>query len=189
MIVYKGVAPGTHNAGDAVAHKPFASSTIDPRRNGFHGDPNMRDNHNSVVRHIAHYSWPSPYVSASMSFAVASDYAGSGGWVFEIDLAGDLSLVATNPIAILASQFPQLHRHNGHQDLAHGIIDPDPAGHGSLLLQPPLGPGPAGRAAPRSSAPLVTDELTALLNAIRDAELLLKHVPAHLVQANVYLVP
>jgi hypothetical protein len=186
MLLYKGVAPGTHNAGDAVAAKPFASSTVDPRRNGFHGDRNMPDNHNSVLRHIASYSWPSPYVSASMSFAVASDYAGSGGWVFEIDLASDPSIVI-NPLEVLTKNFTHIHEHNGHQDLAHGVIDP--ATYAWILATPPLVGGTGSSAVPHFGPPSVTKPLTAILNAVRDSELLLRNVPNMLVLGNVYLVP
>lgn len=186
-LLYKGVAPGTHNAGDAVEGLPFSSSTVDPRRAGFHGDPNMPYNHNAVMRHIVHYSWPSPYVSASYSFAVAADYAGQGGWVFEIDPDLDPSIQLVSPVQALATNFPHIHEHDGHQRLVHGIVAPDL--YGTELLTPALGPGRNGAAAQRASAPRVSDPLTALLFAVRDSEVLLRSVPARMVSAHVQLVP
>ncbi|HEX5660800.1 MAG TPA: hypothetical protein VFX59_26585 [Polyangiales bacterium] len=187
MRVYKGVAPGTHNAGDAVASCAFASATIDPRRVGFHGDASLVRNADAVVRHIIDHSWPSPFVSVSMSFGVAADYATKGGWVFEIDLGQIPAAHVINPVHELANAFPNLHAHNGHQDLVHAIATP--AQYGAILSKPPLAPGANGMAAPKLFYPRISDELHALVFAARDAEFLLLAAPAAAVMSQVYLVP
>jgi hypothetical protein len=188
MRVYKGVAPGTHHAGNAHAGRPFASTTIDPILTGFHGSASMPQNTAAVLRHIVNYSWPSPFVSVSMSFAVAADYATAGGWVFEIVLPDDdVASVVINPIVELVKGFPHLHVHNGHQDLIHGIAAP--ALYAAILAKPPLAPGANGVAAPKPFAPAVTDPMTALVFAARDSELLLASVPAGWLVPQVHLVP
>jgi hypothetical protein len=187
MRLYKGVAPGSHHAGDAQAGQPFASATRHPRLHGFHGDPNLLRSPDAVVRHIINYSWPSPYVSVSMSFAVAADYATRGGWVFEIDFnqlpAGQL----IDPLEELVKGFPRLHEHDGHQDLVHAVAAP--TRYGAILNKPPLAPGPNGTAAPKSFHPRVSDELQALVFAARDAELLLPSIPSSAVLQQILLVP
>ncbi|RZL48712.1 MAG: hypothetical protein EOP71_03925 [Variovorax sp.] len=134
------------------------------------------------MRHIAlALSRKSNYLSFSTSYDVARRYALDGpygqasasmpGYVYEIDLAqitGQTQSVV-DPIAYIASgsNGSYAHEHDGSASLllevAQGLTSYTPAKHcgGSLL------------------APAVSLEFRAMVNAIRDAEILLMHsVPA-----------
>jgi hypothetical protein len=177
MLVYKGVAPGTHY------------DSTDPKVGGFTGDATQPSAFDDVVRHITAHSWPSAWVSVSMSFAVAADYATSGGKVYEVHLGRVLTTDITDPLTQLTAHadctlYRFVHQHDGHQDLTPSVATP--VSGAAILTAFPLRAGkPPTR---RSPAPKVSTHLNALVFATRDAELLIATVPGRAV-GNVYTVP
>ncbi len=171
--LFKGAGPGTYwwtNNAQLVG--------------GFSSPPGRPRNAAAVVNHIVVSSHPSPYVSFTASYAVAFEYALSGpagvatsanpGYVYEIDtsiLTGPSTLTLIDPVRKVASAhnvalngtIPT--HHDGGPDLILGIANRTL--HGHLLTTPPrrLGATP-----PRG--PVVTDDLNALVFALRDAEVL-----------------
>ena len=178
MHVYKGVAPGTH----------YDARDQDPKRLGFVGDPNQPSDPDDCVRHITAHSWPSPWVSATMSFAVACDYATRGGRVYEIILSRIGASDVRDPVATLARESDArigrfVHQHDGHQDLTPSLALPF-AGSRVLAQHPMRAGAPPSRRAP---PPMVSTYLNALVFATRDAELLLTAIPMRAV-GNVYRI-
>src|SRR5258708_10026165 len=119
MHLYKGVAPGTH----------YDAADRDPKRNGFSGDGGQPRELDDVVRHITAHAWPSAWVSVTMSFAVAADYATRGGKVYEIILSRIGVVDVTDPISTLAlhsdaAQSRFVHHHDGHQNLTPNLAFP-----------------------------------------------------------------
>ncbi len=165
--LYKGSGPGTH------WHDNNA------RDGGFMPAANRPHTINAVVNHIVNYSHPSPYVSLTASFAVARQYALSGpggtaseknpGYVYEIDLSAcKAELHIFNPIEEI-SKIGLAHEHNGDQGLILGVAS---SIHGSVLNTPVLLAG-GQKVIPNASV-----ILRALVNALRDAEVLIGAVPA-----------
>ena len=166
--LYKGAGPGTH------WHKKNACD------GGFTPAANRPYTTNAVVDHIVHYSHPSPYISLTASFAVARQYALSGpdgtasdtnpGYVYEIDLSAcnTTKLRIFNPIAEI-SKTGLAHEHNGDQGLVLGVAS---STHESVLKTPVL------QAGGRKAIPSASTTLKALVNALRDAEVLTGKVPA-----------
>lgn len=172
--LYKGAGPGTW------------WHVNDPRTTpaGFWGGAANAGTVNATVRHITAYSWPSPYLSFTTSFAIARSYALSGpkgvasrsnpGFVYEIDLS-TLSFPPTliDPVQhIVGSNGGWAHRHEG----APTLIEEIAKGAQSYSLSHRSG-GP-------QRAPAVQTDLIALVFAIRDAEIL---VAGGLSSAAIYL--
>jgi len=175
-ILFKGAGPGSH------------WWTTDPRiSGGFFSPPMVPPSPAAAVRHITAYSHPSPYVSFSASFAVARRYALSGphgvamqgqpGYVWEVD-TNLAAVLVHDPVGVIAAAQPPLAgavprlpaHHDGDQNLILGV-----AAHslyGAILTQPPPR---VGAAAP--FPPVVTPEFTALVYALRDAEVLVERLP------------
>lgn len=165
MRLFKGAGPGSFWWG------------TDPRLNGgFSVSPGVVGP-SSVLRHITVASHPSPFVSFTMSYAVACQYAmsGPGGWasqvspgvVYEIDT--DITpLKMIDPIAGLSSK-GYAHSHDGDPDLILGIASR--VLHGTVLTTPVKRIGTLPR------PPSFQDDLVGLVNAIRDAEVLIEGVP------------
>ena len=146
-----------------------------------------------VVRHIANGSTHSPYVSLTRSFGIAWDYAvycgrrrpvataADPGFVYEVDLADPLpaGMQLLDPMQVVTAAFANplavpSYQHNGASRFVLGVVDPLRMRHVLAVLsrQPPPGGGVP-------HPPNLTDELTALLRALRDAEILaVGNVPA-----------
>lgn len=164
-MLYKGAGPGTHwNKNDA-------------RLGGFSSPQQVAGTPNYVLSHVIAYSQRSPFTSFTTSYAIAQRYAISGpagpatpgnpGFVYSVDLsqlAATALVKLVDPIEALALGLNGnwVHAHNADvdllQDLARG--------------QPPLAT-PAGRFGRPQNLHLPT-ELQALVNAMRDAEILVE---------------
>jgi hypothetical protein len=166
--LYKGAGPGTH------------WHTNDARLSGFTAAAHRTRTANAVRTHIVAYSHPSPYISFTTSYAVARQYALTGpsgiasqhlpGYVYEVDLSAcGANVQVFNPLADL-SKSGLGHQHNGDQDLIIGVAEPHR--HAGLLIANV--PHAGGRMLP----PSISQSLWALVNAVRDAEVLLDSVPA-----------
>jgi hypothetical protein len=167
MQLWKGAGPGTYwHANDAKATGFLCPAATGPSPN-------------AAVRHITQASYPSPFTSFSTSYAVAYDYATLGGagkgYVYEIETIHDPTMQIHDPIAFIASlpSPPFTHGHDGPPGLIAGIALPGVSG--AVLSTPPKR---FGLLAGSLSGPSFSNELRALVNAIRDAELLLERVPA-----------
>lgn len=161
-ILYKGAGPGTHwHSNDPRAAGGFTISPMPATSNG-------------LRRHITNYSFPSAYLSFSTSFAIARSYALSGpsgvatpaqpGFVYEIDLPA-----ITAPPALIDPVRDISTTSNGA--LAHGHD-----GSGALIAEIANGTSPLSHAHQCGGAmlaPAVSQQLRALIFAIRDAEVLL----------------
>ena len=174
MLAYKGVAPGTYY------------TSVDPRAVGFNGELSRPTSFDHIITHITAHSWPSAWISVSLSFAVAAEYATSGGSVYEIELDrvghGDITDPLRSLIQLADSTLRFLHQHDGHQDLIPGVCDPL---RQSVLTSFPLRPGqPPSRKMP---APNISRHLNALVFATRDSELLVSSIPPRAV-GNVYAI-
>ncbi len=131
---------------------------------------------NAIVTHITAYSNPSPYLSASTSYAIARQYALVGsdslasptapGYVYEIDLGAIRTAVTLlDPVKDIASAYSLTgaHDHNGDQNLLAEIAK------GSRGATPFTAAHQLGG---KMAVPAVNPQLTALVFAIRDAEIL-----------------
>ena len=145
------------------------------------------------MTHIARGSVKSPYISFSRSFAVARAYGIVGssgiatamkpGYVYEIEITGDRSVVALDPVVEVAKSLPEpggnrTYQHDGTQAFLLGIVDPQhiwSLGNEQHVLPP------ASSGTPRT--PHLSLELETLVRALRDAEILIyENVPASLVR-------
>jgi hypothetical protein len=158
--LFKGAAPGTH------WHQS------DARISGFSASTRVHTK-NAVVTHIGGYSYPSPYLSVSTSFAVARRYALIGpqgaatvdtpGYVYEIDLEATTSHVSLiDPVREIAL---------GHT----GVVSYEHDGDVDLIRQIAQGqdPSAAYQLGGSSRVPAVSADLRSLIFAVRDAELLI----------------
>jgi hypothetical protein len=162
--LYKGAGPGTY------------WHLNNPKLNGGFTAGLVPATPNAILRHITRYSAPSPYLSFTTSFAVAREYALSGpagvatvatpGYVYELDLSSLLvAPTLIDPVIAIAAASNGLfsHRHDGAQNLilevSQGYMS-----NGRLSLAPQAGG--------QSTLPAVSQDLNALIFAIRDAEIL-----------------
>jgi hypothetical protein len=161
-IIYKGASPNTHwHTNTPISHGRFTAA-----------GQNLPQSADRVVAHITQSSRNSPFISFTYSFAVAVQYALDGatvhdpGFVYEIDTASIKNPLIYDPIMLLHQNHSAIHKHDGGQDLIIGIASPVACGH--ILFNPPTRPTGSPAIPPNVSA-----NLAAIINAIRDAELLL----------------
>jgi hypothetical protein len=122
----------------------------------------------------------SPYISLTRSYEVAEGYARYYGnafpsvanpaYVYELDIPAKSGVQLIDPIQELAqslgSPFASLfYQHDGGQDVMLGLVDSAMFGH--VLTRYVKTPG-----ASTGRGPNITDELHALVRALRDAEVL-----------------
>ncbi len=186
---YKGAGIGTHwhiNDSREVgfeARSPTAMPTIE-----------------AVITHVAKSTANSPYVSLTRSYAVAWNYAVRGGtniptldkpgYVYEIEIDVPLpsGLKLLDPIKEVALNLPDpvdissegeypFYQHNGLPTFLLGVVIPEDMSHFRIGRQPqPPGPG-------LPCPPNLTPQLEALVNALRDAEILFHgDIPAYCVR-------
>jgi hypothetical protein len=169
--LYKGAGPGTH------------WWSTDARLTGFSVGAVSVPSPGAILTHISNYSFPSPYVSMSTSFAVAMQYAMSGpagaasstlpGYVYEIDTTqAHCNLV--DPVEEISKTW-LCHEHDGAPDLILAVADP--VTHSSVLSTPPRRLGTGGSLFP----PNISQNLYVLVYAIRDGEVLACSVPKNCV--------
>lgn len=168
MILFKGAGPGTH------------WHVNDPRSTGFTTSSGaFPDNRDSAIRHILSYSYPSPYISFSHSYAIALTYALTGpsgiatpvnpGYVYEVDTSL-ASVMIIDPVAKVARKFHS-HEHDGEQDLIFGILDR--SSFPGAITSPPH-----RRPTSPPKPPFVPNSLEAIIFACRDAEVFVSSMPA-----------
>ena len=165
--LYKGAGPGTY------WHRN------DARTSGFPLPSKKQPTSNAVVTHITSYSFPSCYLSFSLSFAIARElYAMSGpggpasksspGYVYEIDLSQvSETIPVVNPLEELC-KLGLIHRHNGDGDMILAVAG---SSHHTLSKRVAASGG-------RHVSPNMSPELQALVYAVLDAEVLARAVPA-----------
>lgn len=183
---YKGAAIGTHwHANDA-------------RQLGFTArSPEANPSTEALIHHIASGTHNSPYISFTLSYAVAWDYAMRGGtaniiptknnpgYVYALEISKPLSsdLMIFDPIREVALSLQDLnqaeiqensffYQHNGLPDFLLGVVDPKKKLDYQVgRLPKPPGPG-------EKCLPNLTPQLTSLVNTLRDAEILVYgHIP------------
>jgi hypothetical protein len=165
--LFKGAGPGTH------------WHMNDARVLGFTSAAHRSHTKNAIISHITAYSFPSPYVSLTTSFAVARQYALAGpggvasrktpGYVYEVDLSAcTVAPITFNPIAEV-SHAALAHAHDGEQNLILGVASP---AHSRILGVRVLHSGGL------RTLPNISAEMRSLVNALRDAEILVNTVPA-----------
>lgn len=181
---YKGAGVGTH------------WYINDSREVGFEArSPTTMPTIEALITHIANSPANSPYISLTRSYAVAWNYAVRGGTdirtldkrgsVYEINI--DIPLPSgfelLDPIKEVARSLPNpidvdseggypFYQHNGLPTFLLGVVSPGDMSHFQVgrQLQPP-GPGVP-------CSPNLTPQLKALVNALRDAEILFHgHIP------------
>lgn len=175
---YKGAGIGTH------------WHTRDSRQEGFTARaPGTAPTIEALVSHIVVGTAESPYISLTRSYAVAWNYAMSGGtsiptldnpgYVYEIEIDTPLpaELKFLDPIKEIAMNLPisidadfggeyPFYQHNGLPNFLLGVVSPGDMSHFRIGRQPqPPGPG-------LPCPPNLTPQLEALVNALRDAEIL-----------------
>ena len=173
-FLYKGVGVGTfHHTSDLrttgiVAAGPTANAHVA-----------------AMVDHIHNNVLTSPFISTSRSAPVAVDYALNGGsvsarptkanpaHVYRIDLPGKLpgNVKIFDPVQYISDHHknplinPSYH-HNGAPDFLLALVDP--VRHAAIGTAIPASlPGSKG------SAPKSSDVLVAIVNALRDAEIMI----------------
>jgi len=170
-VLFKGAAPGTY------------WHSNDARLSGFNCATNRPPTIHAVVSHIAAYSHPSPYLSFSTSFAVARQYALPGpageatktnpGYVYEVDpSAVAAQLTAYDPVEEIVKG-GLVQNHNGDNNLIVGVV----RNNRSVLTTAVDDVGG------QQVLPRVSKELQALVNALRDGEVLLAAMPSSCVIA------
>ncbi|RKU36878.1 hypothetical protein C6496_10955 [Candidatus Poribacteria bacterium] len=175
---YKGAGIGTH------------WHIHDSRRVGFTARaPETESTTAALIDHITKGTLNSPYISLTRSYAVAWDYAmrggtqtpilGDPGYVYEIEIDSPLplGLEILDPIKEVALNLPSpigvdfeagypFYQHNGLPTFLLGVVSPGDMSHFRIGRQPqPPGPG-------LPCPPNLTPRLEALVNALRDAEIL-----------------
>ena len=180
---YRGIAPGS------VLH------TVDLRTGMSARSAAAAPSVTAIIDHVAKSATMSPYISFSRSYGIAASYArpspavagtgGPPGYVYAIDIPDKsflrrLGIQLIDPVVEIADAVndpvadPSYH-HNGEPDFIHGVADPGGVG-AVVLYRPALQPPGASAAGP----PKLTDHFTALVRALRDAEILvLRNVPAN----------
>ena len=162
--LYKGAGPGTH------------WHIRDPRSVGFTPQGAFLSSANAMLNHISAFSNQSPYLSFSTSFAIAREYALNGpggfatavqpGYVYEVDLSTLSSRITLfDPVNYISSNSNGLlpHEHNGGYELIAEVAQ--------------VAPVVINYTRPRAVGggvchPNISISLKALVNAIRDAEIL-----------------
>jgi hypothetical protein len=180
-LFYRGVAPGTlHHSSD------LCSVGLSPRNSGGARSPS------AIIEHIRRgpAATKSAYISLTRSYGVAVNYARMArhspaiapGHVYVIDISGPLpgggQLV--DPVCEIASANSNVlalhsYQHDGDKNFLLGIVDPDTMGH--HLLTPVTEP-PGSANIPRPAR--MSDDLEALVRALRDSEVLVAGGPAAL---------
>jgi hypothetical protein len=173
-IFYKGAGPGSFWASNDARHKGFTCRS-----------PGVAASPGRLVHHITKGTSYTPYISLTLSFGVARDYAintgttsvatvDDPGFVYEIELSAPLpvGLVILDPVREVANNAPGplepgSYQHDGPPDFLIGVVDP--LRMGRYLMAPYLQP-PPGTGTPRP--PRMSDELEALVRALRDAEVI-----------------
>ena len=138
-----------------------------------------------LIQHISRGTSNSPFISLTLSYAVARDYAilsspeiptpSKPALVYEIEFQDPLpsGLKMLDPVKEVAKELPSpptigpAYQHDGSQEFLLGVVNPRNMGHflGQHAPQPPLSEG-----TPRP--PNLTLELETLVRALRDAEIL-----------------
>ncbi len=177
---YKGAGIGTHwHANDS-------------RQIGFTARvPETTPATDILIHHIETSTLNSPYISLTRSYAVAWHYAMWGGtadvlptknnpgYVYEIEIGNPLpaDLKLLDPIKEVAlslqdpadvdiqKEFP-FYQHNGLPNFILGVVDPQNR-QDFIVGRQPQPPGPGERCSPN-----LTPQLETLVNALRDAEIL-----------------
>lgn len=181
---YKGAGVGTH------------WHINDSREVGFEAwSPTTKPTIEALIVHIATSTVNSPYISLTRSYAVAWDYAVRGGtdirtldrrgcvYEIEVDIPLPSGLKLFDPVKEVAMGLPTpidvdsegeypFYQHNGLPTFLLGVVSPGDMSHFRIGRQPqPPGPG-------LPCPPNLTPELEALVNALRDAEILFhRHIP------------
>jgi hypothetical protein len=142
--------------------------------------PGMPRTHNRLMQHIALTTTSSPYLSLTRSWGVALSYARNGraqataadpAYIYEIELDEPLplGLVLLDPVREVANAVPpptgMAYQHDGSPDFLLGIVDP--VGQQQFLTQ--ISPQPAGGVPHPAN---LSQELTTIVRALRDAEIL-----------------
>ena len=182
--IYKGAGLGTHWHSHDSCRVGFTARS-----------PETGPSTAMLINHVATGTVNSPYISLTRSYAVAWDYAMSGGadvptpdkpgyiYEIEIDIPLPSGLKLLDPVkeVALSLQTPidtdfqeelPFYQHNGLPTFLLGVVDPITMLHLQIGRQPqPPGPGVP-------CPPNLTPQLKAFVNALRDAEILLHgHIP------------
>lgn len=168
--LFKGAAPGTYWANH------------DAQTTGFTVAANQMPTATAAVSHIDNYSATSPYVSLTTSFDVAAGYATIGpagiasptspGYVYVIDpTQGQCQFI--DPVELISTSW-LCHSHDGSQELVLAVANP--SAYRSVLTNSPrrLGNG-------SGFPPAVSENMRALVFAIRDGEVLATSLPRNCV--------
>ena len=181
---YKGAGIGTH------------WHTHDSRRVGFTArSPATHPDTEALIEHIATGTANSPYISLTRSYAVAWNYAVRGttnirtldkqGYVYEVEIdiplpsglelldpVKEVAMSLPNPIDVGSEAEYPIYQHNGLPTFLLGVVSPRDMSRFQIGRQPqPPGPGVP-------CPPNLTPQLEALVNALRDAEILFhRHIP------------
>jgi hypothetical protein len=159
-ILYKGASPDTH------WHR------TDPRHTGFIVSGGQPHSPSLVTQHISYASHPSPYLSFTLSYAVAREYGRIGatrrkpGFVYAVDTALDPTLRVLDPVLTLAQAYSPIHEHDGCPKLVPAIASKG-TGHAARVLT-----APPARLSTLPRPPSWRNELQAVIYSLRDAEIL-----------------
>lgn len=188
---YKGAGVGTHWHDNNSRQTGFTARA-----------PQAIPTTDALIDHIATSTVNSPYISLTRSYAVAWHYAMWGGtagtiptrnnpgYVYEIEINNSLptEIKLFDPIkqVALSLQDPadvdvetefSFYQHNGLPNFLLGVVDPQNMS-GFQVGRQPQPPGPGERCSPN-----LTPQLETLVNALRDAEILVHgHIPASCVK-------
>ena len=178
-VFFRGAGLGTYWWANDARRSVFTAQA--PR------NPVSRDR---LLQHVGGSTQTTPFISLSRSFAVAFDYAQKGGrafpskakpaFVYEIEIDVAAAFHVLDPLKEIASGLPAplatpSFHHDGDQKAILGIVDSTQAAYltAAVRYPPPQAP---------KSGVNVGVELTGMLRALRDAELLaVDNIPARCV--------
>ena len=147
--------------------------------------PNVEPTTARLMQHISRGTSNSPFISLTLSYAVARDYAilsspeiptpSKPAYVYEVEFQEPLpsGLKVLDPVKEVAQTLPSpstigpAYQHDGSPEFLLGIVDPRNMGHFLVRHspQPPLSEGTL-------RTPNLTLELETFVRALRDAEIL-----------------
>ena len=172
-LFYKGVGVGTHHHGSNLfsmgltARNPGGSRSLD-----------------AMMTHIGRATTTTPFISLTKSFGVAEMYALASRkpprratparvWEIEIEDPPPSGVIVLDPVTEIAGSFPSplqrfSYQHDGNQNFLLGVIGgSDPVLNIHLQTRVREPPGRHG-----ARTPNLSDELRALVCALRDSEVL-----------------
>jgi hypothetical protein len=170
-LFYKGIGAGTHHHATPFPHVGLTAR-----------NPGGTRSTNAVISHICRGTTTTPFISLSRSYGVAEMYAYAGQvpptqampghvWEIEINDPAPRGVIVIDPVHEISQTHrdplaPMSYQHDGDQTFLLGVVDPN--GGTKYLRNHVRQPGDQNG----HRTPNLTNDLHALVLALRDAEVM-----------------